>query len=257
MGREAGAVAVVLIGVVAACEGRDEVPGGADADSDTDTGSGTGTATSSSTGKAPCLPPFVRCEDEEECVLPDADPANCGACGVVCGTDAPACLRGVCSSTCDDLVDCEGWCVDLATSPIHCGRCGEACPLPGTCTEGACRCPRDYQTMCANPEFGAGCHDLQTSAQACGDCENACDVEGGEVCYRGTCARDCGELTECGAGQCSDLQTDEYNCGVCSTYCGLGSNCCGGTCLRAAGGDADSDSDSDGCIGTDEIVGSD
>lgn len=77
-----------------------------------------------------------------------ADPANCGACGKVCGAAntaaAPRCASGKCELTCKagfghcsggDEVGCE---TDLSTSAEHCGACGHSC-LGGACVGGKCQ----------------------------------------------------------------------------------------------------------------------
>jgi hypothetical protein len=191
------------------------------------------------------MPPFARCEDagEKLCILLDSDPRNCGECGNECGDRTPVCLRGRCAESCEDLTECDGACVDLATDRLHCGACGGSCAAEGlVCEEGRCRCWHVSLTLC-----GDMCFDLQSNPAACGRCDSACRE--GEVCYRGTCAADCGELTDCGIGQCADLETDPGNCGACSRGCfSDGYSCCGGECVKDRGG-GDSDSDTD-CPGT-------
>jgi type VI secretion system secreted protein VgrG len=80
------------------------------------------------------------------------DPRHCGSCGRTCSANgvAPACSAGQCAGVClDHRADCnanlldDGCEVDLMTSPLHCGACGNACPLTVTglrrrCVEGVC-----------------------------------------------------------------------------------------------------------------------
>ena len=76
----------------------------------------------------------------------DSDLENCGGCGRRCSTNhlRPTCQGGSCQGPCSaGYADCNGnkrsdGCeTDVATSPQHCGGCGQTCP--GTrCLAGAC-----------------------------------------------------------------------------------------------------------------------
>jgi hypothetical protein len=84
---------------------------------------------------------------------------------------APACAGGA--------MDCEGVCAAVATDPLHCGRCGNACGAMGSCAAGSCACAAGT-TRC-----GASCVDTRTDAMHCGRCMNACP--GGMACAGGSC----------------------------------------------------------------------
>lgn len=72
------------------------------------------------------------------------DPANCGACGVVCANPhgRSACTRGVCAPTCDpgwkDCGDPRAGCTqDIKSDPFSCGECFKRCEgVP--CVNGVC-----------------------------------------------------------------------------------------------------------------------
>ncbi|APR87813.1 Tryptophan synthase alpha chain [Minicystis rosea] len=74
-----------------------------------------------------------------------SDPSSCGSCFNVCGDQhaAVACTAGQCVIACDaGFGDCDGdpinGCeINLATSPLHCGACGNDC-LGGVCEAMTC-----------------------------------------------------------------------------------------------------------------------
>lgn len=128
---------------------------------------------------------------------------------------------------CDnDLVRCEGACVDLTASRDHCGACGQRCPAPprtqAQCVAGACH------TRC-EPGFGDcdgddanGCEADLASRLHCGACGARCD-EPTPVCdaARGAshCASGCGDTSLRCAGACVDPQTNVEHCGRCRNEC--------------------------------------
>jgi hypothetical protein len=146
----------------------------------------------------------------------DAVPASPGG-----GPDVPD--AGVTGATCPGGESvCDHRCVDLATSPVHCGDCGTDCGdgacLAGTCicgaAGGACpagaRCAGD--TCVCKPgtaPCGAACVDTGSDPQHCGDCFVACS--GSEVCAEGTCQSYFAAPT-CDACPCPQ--------------CGVGTTCC-------------------------------
>ncbi len=67
------------------------------------------------------------------CVDETGDVANCGGCGVTCGTHQ-VCRAGGCVCP----LTCSGACVDGDTDPANCGACGHDC-LGGACSAGACQ----------------------------------------------------------------------------------------------------------------------
>jgi hypothetical protein len=61
-----------------------------------------------------------------------SDPANCGACGNVCGTSTSYCSGGQCF---DD--NCAG--ADLNWDSNNCGTCGNVCAWGTACVWGWCQ----------------------------------------------------------------------------------------------------------------------
>jgi len=111
-------------------------------------------------------------------------------------------------------------CVDLMTSPEHCGSCEIACPGAAACLDGACTCPGDL-SIC-----DSSCVDRASDPANCGECGTNC---GDSFCLQGECSADCGELTEC-SGACVDLLSNASHCGSCGNVCGPGASCVDGQC---------------------------
>lgn len=132
-----------------------------------------------------------------------------------CGAGCPA------AQTC-----CAGQCVDLTSSPMACGRCGQVCPGT-TCANGSCTnaCRLGFGDCDGN--MVNGCEvDLATSTQHCGRCNAQCsEINANSVCRAGRC-----EFAGClpGFDDCNRdrmdgcetvTSTDVRNCGECSIQC--------------------------------------
>jgi hypothetical protein len=194
---------------------------------------------------------------------------NCGECGNVCLGDGELCQDGVCvtrdsatDTACGEgLTRCDGECVDLLTSAVHCGECGTAC-VPGNelCVVGVCTselevdCPTGRVQCgaiccaagetciigeCAPSPSGACtgdltdcngvCVDLQTDSDHCGQCGRACASElGAGTCIDGDCACSPG-TTRCD-DVCVNTERDPLNCGACGTVCADDEECVDGSC---------------------------
>lgn len=147
------------------------------------------------------------------CTNLQADIANCGACGNVCGS-GEFCAAGSCVA-CSPV--CGGACVDLAGDRANCGSCGHVCLGTELCSSGSC--------VACGQVCGAACVDLGSDQGNCGSCGKACLAS--EVCTSGSCVA-C-PMT-CG-GACVDLNTNTLNCGSCGNSCAPGESCSGGSCV--------------------------
>jgi hypothetical protein len=92
-----------------------------------------------------CPPARADCDDriDNGCEADLSSAAACGSCAVQCGGTEPLCGPGgasyACTAQCDEPGQiCGAACVDVTTSPIHCGRCGHDCG-GGACVGGACQ----------------------------------------------------------------------------------------------------------------------
>lgn len=158
-----------------------------------------------------------------------------GACGAAPdGTDCgggKVCAGGVCGCP-GGQTPCNGACVDLATDPANCGRCGLSC-LGGSCVRGVCDCgggcPKGC--LCFNGVDRAGCQFFQGPTH----CDSDADCAIGSICIANTdpakqtcgvpcCSPDCAGKT-CGADGCGGT------CGDCPS----GADCQNGQCVCAAG----------------------
>lgn len=157
------------------------------------------------------------------------DPQNCGACGVtcelgvscengVCGGN-PTCIGDACSCPLSQT-ECSGSCVDLGTSPLHCGGCGVACKASQNCSAGTCQCPLSTR-LC-----GETCANTSTDSQNCGGCGITCSA--GTTCQSGACVCPVGQML-C-AETCTSTQTDPNHCGSCGSVCESYEQCVAGTC---------------------------
>jgi hypothetical protein len=174
-------------------------------------------------------------DDRDGCeVFTGNDPANCGACGVVC-KPGEICWKGACGCP-SGFTQCGDECKNLASDNLACGRCDTPCVAPKSddpawicgpdvqppstawgCAGGGCR-------IVCSPSFGDcdgalcpnGCEtDLRADPLNCGACGHACAAD--QQCVKGTCLCPPG-TTRCG-NACVDLAVDVENCGACGNGC--------------------------------------
>jgi hypothetical protein len=168
---------------------------------------------------------------EDGCETDITRPNNCGGCGTDCShAAAPLCApKGgasasqsafECVSTCPAQApnNCDNSCVDTATSPNNCGKCGIRCNESdrgqATCNAGSCG------TVCND-----GYHECaekcvsNTSPDSCGDSCKPCEVSPNSTpsCDGSKCGFNCKK----GYLFCNDdcVPSDEKNCGGCGHDC--------------------------------------
>ena len=220
-----------------------------------------------------CADGFVDCDgDATNGCETDAraDNMNCGACRRTCAirNATAACRMGACAiDMCSaGFGDCDGDSTTgcetaTSTSPLHCGRCGNACELANVaehgCAAGACTivtCAAGFADCDMNPMNGCEVN-TDTSGTNCGVCGRSCGMG---MCSRGLCTSTCAG----GRGDCdgnvtngceSDLNTDTLNCGACRAPCVAGPQstprCTSGRCsISCSAGFADCNTTpADGC----------
>jgi len=164
------------------------------------------------------------------------DPANCGACGALCGathTTSSVCQGGACQLACQPHFDnCDnnpsnGCEVSLSSDPDNCNACGAPCPLRPNEAERACvnsicqigACKPGYRNC--NSLEGDGC-EVHTDADPaqCGACGNVCPgtTNGSATCSNGTCGLACNPgYILCGNQCVSELSNS--SCGACGNVC--------------------------------------
>ncbi len=135
------------------------------------------------------------------------DVRHCGACGRVCSVSngTPSCNAGVCGiagcaagfNNCDGdpANGCE---TETRTSAVHCGTCGNACPVvangQSACAAGVCgrTCDPGFDDCDGAPANGCEV-DTRTSLLHCGACGRQCPApaNGATACVAGECAPRC------------------------------------------------------------------
>lgn len=165
----------------------------------------------------------------------DDDPANCGACSLVCGA-GDACVGGRCASI---AMTCTS-----ASPPCPTGTsCWQrtAC-IPSTCASApdGTVCSLSLGRMRLGLCCGGVCADPTNDDHNCGTCGHVC--EPGSTCaYYGACyplprcsqpgmagawcALDGGGMGRCCGADCVDLTRDSSNCGTCGIACRTGTTC--------------------------------
>jgi hypothetical protein len=164
------------------------------------------------------------------------DAAECGPRGNLCvsaGGGPTSCICGSGGSLCAESQTCcpteagpanAGACVNLQTSPAHCGQCGTACGPNFVCEGGQCVCPDVGFTRCGTACIPAGgcCVD--------GDCPSGQTCQGAEcVCHNDA---NCGVCRECVGGRCQPVPDNTFTCiGAPLGPDGCGNSICrGGRC---------------------------
>jgi hypothetical protein len=212
-------------------------------------------------GTCPCPAGEVLCGNV--CADVASDPANCGACGIVCPA-GDVCTSGQCTCPLGQTL-CGGVCVFTAIDLNNCGTCGNVCTVQngspscigGTCGVGGCFGSfRDCDNNVVD-----GCEtDISSNTSNCGACGSFCFVQNGfPVCGGGTCqVGGCNNgFANCdnnpGDGCEVNLSNNSANCGTCGHFCSLPnatSVCSGGVCFPTScnSGFADCDNNPfDGC----------
>lgn len=120
---------------------------------------------------------------------------------------------------------CGSVCIDVLSSPVNCGSCGNIC-TGGVCLDGVCQpaCPSGT-SLC-----GVGCMDVLSDGLNCGSCGHVCQA--GAVCVQGSCECE-NERVSCG-GICVNTASSASHCGMCGTMCGA-QVCSAGMCADSCG----------------------
>jgi len=123
--------------------------------------------------------------------------------------------------------DCNGTDDDI---PARGDACIDGAAM-GVCRAGVVDCMGSSYT----------CVTEAPTTETCDGRDNDCDgtVDNGfdlllDEMNCGMCGNVCGVGLECCAGTCVNVDTDAMHCGMCGTDCGMGVSCCGGTCADLA-----------------------
>jgi hypothetical protein len=192
---------------------------------------------------APCPSHYAAC-DGFGCLDVQADPNNCGGCGLSCLSGY--CESGACLPCPTGTTACFGACVDEQTDNNNCGACDDICPAGAPCQGGICQCLVAGETVsnglcCPIGQTGCdnACVDEQADPDSCGACFARCPAAM-PMCKDGACT--CAPTATLCGGACVDRQTDNNNCGACGMLCracdgptdpGPCGTCMAGVCGRA------------------------
>ncbi len=162
-----------------------------------------------------------------------------------CGGEAPVVAASDCPSS---QTLCDGQCLDLSSSPLACGACGEPCAGGEVCSDGVC------ELQCAEGLVNCegACIDPTTDRDFCGasaDCSGAnegADCDDTEVCSGGSCQLNCTGGTLLCDGRCADPMFDPDYCGAtgscagaeAGTVCDPADVCDQGNCRSSCGPDS-------------------
>lgn len=160
---------------------------------------------------------------------------------------------------------CAGQCINVQTSPQHCGACGNRCAVANAapaCAAGACTisvCNPGFENCDGDPRNGCET-DINTSDGNCGGCGVTCALQSASSrCEGGQC-----RLTQCNSGfrDCDQIArngceisvlSNVNHCARCGNACASGPNsapvCNGGACALTCAqnfGDCNARSE-DGC----------
>ncbi|MBS2032478.1 MAG: hypothetical protein JST54_31570 [Deltaproteobacteria bacterium] len=176
------------------------------------------------------------------CSSLDADPENCGGCGVTCGP-GQLCANTLCTlANCANAdaggadcaigggqagVCCEGACVDPLSASTDCGMCGISCAVGETCTNGICA-----------SSFVIGCTSSPCQPGSSCSAQDVCVLNGcSEMTEASACLASDGTQGTCCGGTCVATRSSRTDCGSCGNACPVGQTCTGGACV--AGGACD------------------
>ncbi len=155
------------------------------------------------------------------------DPTHCGNCMTNCPgapNSAPICVGSTCRTSCNaGFGDCDnnagtGCEINLATSPLNCGRCGTVCPArahsTATCVASTCR-------IACDPGW-ADCDGMAM---------NGCEVDLSADTNCGRCGVRCTGMASCSGGMCTCSGAGTACGSMTVTCCTMMQNCSMGRCM--------------------------
>ncbi|MEZ4407443.1 MAG: hypothetical protein R3A52_13350 [Polyangiales bacterium] len=186
------------------------------------------------------------------CVNTDVSEAHCGRAGARARSPRrrPSAARLLRGGPCDPGEDrgcvASNGCETAVDTPMNCGACGGACPVPphadATCALGACGFTCRAGFADCDGAAANGCEaDLSRDPAHCGACGASCSLPGAAaMCASGRCAvatclagfADCDGVA---ANGCEvETRVDGLNCGACGLRCVAPTNgnaaCVSGAC---------------------------